>query len=509
MVQVGLVSLLIAAGTGAPSRLEAADGPTKRLVVCLDGTWNSPEQDKAKGERVRYKPTNVLKTYRAVLPEAADGTPQVAFYLEGVGSSIGEPVRLGGLQRVTDRLLGGAFGGGFEARIKAAYRFLVGNYDAGDQIYIFGFSRGAAQAQSLARFIEWTGGILHKDDEYYIPELFLHYRESGARPGAGAEAFAAIRKRRHDPNAIKDPQPAEVAFLGVYDTVLALGSRLAADRREGGDVPTASHRYAFHVGPKPPAIVKVARQAMAIDEKRWDFRPQVWRGAQPGQSLEQRWFPGVHSNIGGGYDPDGIANYAFQWMISEAKKAGLGVDTTYVRRYRPSPKGTLGNPYGAGIRIAELLRGKRGKGRRSLRAAGGDTITIDAAAFKVMIQNPSYRPANLIEDVRVHPEDLDVLGPTDRGRMQKILAAPGSGSAPPEEPSDEESSGSLDLLRLPASIAPFRSISMSPSRRHHRGHAPAVAGQILDHDGDPVRSSLSGGVDLQPVLPSLLQAHLG
>ncbi len=442
--QVRIFALLMIFGAGASLPLEAADGhSTKRIILCLDGTWNSPEQDKARGERIRYKPTNVLKTYRAILPKGEDGTPQLSFYLEGVGSAIGEPVRLGGLQKWTDRLLGGAFGGGFEARIKSAYRFLVGNYEPGDQIYLFGFSRGAAQAQSLARFIEWTGGILHKDDEYYIPELFRQYRETRARPGTGAEALRAIRARRNNENAIQQPQSAQITFLGVYDTVLAVGSRLGADHREG-EVATVKPKLAFHIGPTPPAIVRTARQALAIDEARWDYRPQVWRAAQPDGFLEQRWFPGVHTNIGGGYDPDGIANFAFQWMISEARKTGLEVDREYVRRYGPSANGKLGSGSGLGGRIVEFLRGKRGKGRRVLRAAGGDTLKIDASAFRVMIKNLAYRPANLIAELREHPEDLEVLGPTDRARMQAILADPDLGrnglpgqSPPAAEPAEE------------------------------------------------------------------------
>src|SRR5262245_10919225 len=136
----------------------------KRIVICLDGTWNNPERDKDEGERVLYKPTNVLKTYRAIPLSASDGTSQVAFYLEGVGAFTGERTRFGRLQSWADRLFGGAFGGGFEGRVKAAYRFLVANYEPGDEIYVFGFSRGAAQAQSLVRFSEWIGGILHKED---------------------------------------------------------------------------------------------------------------------------------------------------------------------------------------------------------------------------------------------------------------------------------------------------------------------------------------------------------
>lgn len=112
----------------------------KRIVICADGTWN--ERDRVDEKTGRRHPTNVTKVARGVLPQSANGTPQVVYYHEGVGTG-------GGL----DRLTGGAFGRGIEANIRALYRFIVYNYAEGDELYFFGFSRGAFTVRTLAGFM--------------------------------------------------------------------------------------------------------------------------------------------------------------------------------------------------------------------------------------------------------------------------------------------------------------------------------------------------------------------
>src|SRR5258708_28751070 len=171
----------------------------RRLVLCLDGTWNNAEQTKDKSKQVTgheiYLPTNVLKIYRAVCPVAADGVSQISYYSEGVGSLVGDRSRIGKMEVLMDRMLGGALGGGFENRIKSAYRFLVGNYRPGDCIYIFGFVRGAAEEQGLVRFIDWMGGILTKDDEYWLVEPLRGFRDSPGAPGRAHARRTGIWRR--------------------------------------------------------------------------------------------------------------------------------------------------------------------------------------------------------------------------------------------------------------------------------------------------------------------------
>lgn len=407
----------------------AAPSEQRWIVICLDGTWNHAERGtEQEGGRTLFKPTNVLKVYRALLPVAPDGATQIAYYNEGVGAFVGEKTRLFRLQILADRVFGGGFGGGFEGRVKEAYRFLVGNYRPGDRIAVFGFSRGAAQARSLVRFIDWIGGLLEKEDEYYIPELFGAFGTSSARPGAAAEKLAEIRARNSRGDAgVADPRPVGIDFLGVWDTVLSVGSRLGADRHEG-EVHSVGPRYAHHVGAAPPPIVRVARQALAIDEARWDFRPHVWkRPASPDQSLEQLWFPGVHTNVGGGRVRDGMANVALHWMAEEARQAGLRFDEEFLRIYKP----WFGHDRGTGsstfYRWLDRVRGKSGRGVRPLDRGPEARLGLHPSALSLLLHDERYRPANLLDYLAAHPQALDALDPDDRRRIDEMIASRAAG----------------------------------------------------------------------------------
>jgi uncharacterized protein (DUF2235 family) len=422
-----LLAAFAADGQPAPEP-EPGAASHRRLVLCLDGTWNNAERPvEVDGGRALFKPTNVLKLYRAVRPMAADGASQIAYYNEGVGAFVGERTRFFRLQVLADRVFGGAFGGGFEGRVKEAYRFLVGNHRAGDEVFVFGFSRGSAQARSLVRFIAWAGGLLEKDDEYYIPELFEAFKSSRAAPGAAAATLAEIRRRRGDPDAVTDPRPVAVRFLGVFDSVLSLGSRLGADRTEG-EVPTVGPRYAFHVGATPPPIVRTARQALAIDEARWDYRPHVWRApASAEQSLAQLWFPGVHTNVGGGQKRDGLANAALQWMAAEARAAGLEMDDGFLGEYGPSLAGDRPGGRAPFFRAVDALRGKRGRGVRRLDHGAAAALGVHRSALRLLIADPAYRPRNLLDHLAAHPELAEALGEADRAALAEILRAHAAG----------------------------------------------------------------------------------
>jgi len=274
---------------------------------------------------------------------------------------------------------------------------------------VFGFSRGAGQARSLCRFIDWMGGTLHKRGAYFIPDFFKHYIDSEGKHGAGQ---ALMEKLVGTGKKIAPPMAARIRFLGVYDTVLALGSRLRADfDSEKG---TAAPGLAFHVGDKPPASVSVARQALAIDERRTDFRPEIWQGAHAGQSVEQRWFPGVHTSIGGGYADDGLANGALRWMIDAAKAEGLVVDEGFLRFYRPWFGDTRDKSYKGFMKVRGWMRGLRGEtGDRDLRAyANVSGLDVHESAFKLLEFDASYRPENLLDFMRSR-EDLVAKIPPD------------------------------------------------------------------------------------------------
>ncbi|MBT3040437.1 MAG: DUF2235 domain-containing protein [Candidatus Thiodiazotropha sp. (ex Codakia orbicularis)] len=379
----------------------------RRIIICLDGTWASPGNQVERGDGTEvHKPSNVLKTYRAVLPLSEDGIDQISYYDEGVGAlSAQRGLRNKALAKL-DSVLGGAWGAGFEQNIEAAYTFIAGNKLADDEIFVFGFNRGAGQARSLCRFIDWMGGMLHKRDAYFIPDFFKHYIETEAADGAARELR---QKLIASGKKIEPPVATKIRFLGVYDTVLALGSRLRADfdREERTTAPGLS----FHVGDRPPGIVNVARQALAIDERRTDFRPEIWQDTHPDQSVEQRWFPGVHTSIGGGYANDGLANGALQWMINDAKQEGLAVDDRYLHFYRPWFGDTRNDSFTGFMKLRGWIKGLIGEsGDRDLVAMRDHAgIDVHDSAIKLLIHDNTYRPDNLLAFIHQRPDLLAKL----------------------------------------------------------------------------------------------------
>ena len=271
----------------------------KRIAVFADGTWNSPEKGRA---------TNVLRMARGVKPDAS-GSKQIVFYDWGVG---------------TDRkkLSGGITGAGIDKNIMDCYRFLVHNYDEDDQLFFFGFSRGAYTARSLAGFIR-NCGILKREHARKIPDAYRLYRKRtrASRP----DEPAPVRFRRD--YAVANITPIE--FVGAWDTVGALG------------IPVPfwgtlnEQEFLFH-DTEPSKIVQHARHAVSIDENREDFAPVLWSD-KPNVDVLQVWFAGVHTDIGGGYRERGLTDCATQWMMSQAKKFGLEFESHFVDGVKPDP----------------------------------------------------------------------------------------------------------------------------------------------------------------------------
>lgn len=293
--------------TGVDPPIGRQEELMKRIVVCADGTWNMRDQlDESTGKR---RPTNVTKLARAVLPRAGNGVDQIVFYDEGVGTS-------GGL----DKLTGGAFGRGIERNVRDIYRFLSYNYEAGDEIFLFGFSRGAFTVRTLAGFMNRVG-LLGKGDDYYVPDVYAAY-ESDEKPGSARweQIFHNVKQRRECPS---------IRMIGVWDTVGSLGAPGLLGRVVNRD------KYQYH----DIALnrhVENAIHALAIDEQRSPFAPDLWKRPAGWQGqLEQAWFAGVHSNIGGGYTPDGLANEALHWVIEKAEALGLRFDANYLEFFAP------------------------------------------------------------------------------------------------------------------------------------------------------------------------------
>lgn len=268
---------------------------TKALVVCCDGTWNTPDQQGG--------PTNVTKMARAILPRTATGDPQLVYYDEGVGTG-----------NALDRFLGGTLGIGLGENVKQAYRFLALNYEPGDRIVMFGFSRGAFTVRSLAGLVNLVG-LVHKGDLDRMADVWAYYR---TRPDErGAAPVDAGRMAGRDPG---------VDLLGVWDTVGSLGIPGNVFGRVG------RRRHEFHdvtLGRK----TRRAYQALAVDEHRRNFMPAVWdtSAVGPGQDVDQAWFVGAHSNVGGGYPDPLLSDQTFVWMVDKARPL-LEFDEDYMRR---------------------------------------------------------------------------------------------------------------------------------------------------------------------------------
>jgi uncharacterized protein (DUF2235 family) len=273
----------------------------KRIIICADGTWNVPDQR----DGGKPCPTNVLKIARAILPTTSDGTQQVVYYHPGVGTNWG-----------LDRWFGGAFGLGLSRNIKDCYRFLADNYAEGDEIYFFGFSRGAFTVRSTVGLIRKCGLMLKAHMDRF-PEAFeLYRRRIGGPDLPGAVSFRASFSRI-----------VKIKFIGVWDTVGALGipgnTRFFLSRK----------RFQFH-DVKLSSYVQNAYHALAIDEKRKPFKPTLWEQQthSTGQTMEQIWFAGVHSGVGGGYADSGLSDIAFIWMKEKAESKGIAFDEKYIQQ---------------------------------------------------------------------------------------------------------------------------------------------------------------------------------
>jgi uncharacterized protein (DUF2235 family) len=298
----------------------------KRIVIACDGTWRRLD--------ARH-PTNVAKLARAVLPVGPDGAAQVVCHVNGVGSGRGT----GALARGLDRALGGLFGMGLTAAIEEAYRFLAFAYAPGDEIFVFGFSRGAFTARSLVGLIR-NCGIPERAQAHAIPEALALYRARGPerRPDGPAALRFRARVAGHVMTSAAEAGwrrargagdaaavPLAIRYLGVWDTVGALGvpGHLALARR-------FNRGLEFH-DTRLSGMVLAARHAVAIDERRRTFPPTLWDNlgelnARRGGAYRQCWFPGDHGSVGGGGPVTALSDDALLWVAEGAAAAGLALD---------------------------------------------------------------------------------------------------------------------------------------------------------------------------------------
>lgn len=261
---------------------------SKNIVVFSDGTG----QDGGKGSD-----SNVYKLFKAV----ENRTPkQIAFYDRGLG---------------TDRrwLSGKISGAGISRNIIECYRFIFDNYETKDQIYLFGFSRGAATVRSLSGFINLFG-ILPKSR----PELIeIAYEIYKIRSAEKREKLAKEFCERHH------TMWAKVKFLGVWDTVPALGAPLKSLSNFLDVIPIFKHKFHDFSLSK---CVENAFHALAIDDERKSFHPKLWDvETEPSQSMKQVWFSGMHTDVGGGYENGTLSRISLKWMVDNATSCQLRI----------------------------------------------------------------------------------------------------------------------------------------------------------------------------------------
>jgi uncharacterized protein (DUF2235 family) len=320
---------------------------SKRIAFCADGTWDGTSNQ-----------TNVYKLYRA-LTTTSD---QVPYYDDGVGAD-GTPI---------EKLLGGAFGLGLFQKIKEGYTKIAHTYEKGDEIFIFGFSRGAHTARSLAGMIAICGLPTANFDDSMVDTAFEAYRHKDQR----AELLAEL-------NSKYDLFDAKLSMVGVWDTVGSLGIPAIF----GGVSPLL---YGFLDTGLHPDVLH-AYHAVAIDERRAEFPPTLWTNPAPGQTLEQVYFTGVHCDVGGSYagDPNGTAlsDITLGWMMSKAAALGLQFAAGTESKYRLplDPKLSLDTVHESWNLLWGFPR------RRTIAA---NASISDSVAVRIATES-SYRPENL------------------------------------------------------------------------------------------------------------------
>jgi uncharacterized protein (DUF2235 family) len=352
----------------------------KRIALYLDGTWNNVDDN-----------TNVwrLKSLCTQSPE------QLVYYSAGVGTQSGEHIS------------GGMFGIGINEEVTNAYEWLVEHYETDAQLFIFGFSRGAFTARSLAGFISKCG-LLKPGSPVAMKQLYGRYRQGTAQSVRALGRVVAGELSQEDQWIKEYSRPIPIWFQGVWDTVGALGVPLPC-------IPKVSRADFAFLETDLRINDTHAYHALAIDEHREAFAPTLWTKVTPKQgetypprsidNVEQRWFVGAHANVGGGYENDLLAQIPLCWIMNKAIGHGLQFKDSVV---------IDGNENTCPIRdsLAEMAHGIYEVltfGKHYYRPIGidpidgGDAITstinesIDATVFDRWRHDASYRPRNLCE----------------------------------------------------------------------------------------------------------------
>lgn len=375
--------------------------PGRRLCLFFDGTWNQPGAN-----------TNVWRLYLMLGKNGADGVPQEIFYEEGVGT------------HWYDRVRGGAFGVGLPQNIRTGYRWLMEHYNRGDEIFLFGFSRGAFTARSLAGLIAQCG-ILRPEASMSFTQLYQRYekgnqvrpiyqliREKSKLKNLDFEEKVLLDHSYYRRNLIK--------MIGVWDTVGSLG------------VPGNPRSAKYH-NTHLSMVVKNAYQALASDEYRQPYWAILWTTFLPDvkspderpdeRMIEQRWFSGAHANVGGGYAADLMPQRPLQWIQKKAEGCGLRFrsqidcdDDELLMKQRDSYEeflrgfwkfATLGRRYTRWIMSDPVPKKSFIDGETRTGRVKTVNERIDMSVFRACQKHPEYRPLGLLEWAKRRGKNLD------------------------------------------------------------------------------------------------------
>jgi uncharacterized protein (DUF2235 family) len=394
---------------------------TKRCIALfLDGTWNTVTSN-----------TNVWRL-RSL---CEDNYSQLVYYNAGVGTQYGEKLR------------GGMFGFGLDQEVIDAYEWLIQHYSTGDELFIFGFSRGAYTARSLSGLISKCG-LLQAGAPLGVGQLYDRYRR-----GIGIRTIRELVSAKNKANAsfsveeswmLEYSAPIAIKFIGVWDTVGALGVPF-------GNIPIISRSNYKFLETDLRINNDNAYHALAIDEHRKDFAPTLWTktvktnsGSYPPRSIEsveQRWFVGAHANVGGGYPSDFLAQIPLKWLMSKAIIHGLSFQRDVViggnensapiaDSYRDSFCGLyrfLRRPYYRPIGCGPLVDAHSGDVTTTINE------TIDVSVFDRWRKDSAYRPQNLMAWARGNEVNVESLQQSIRAD-QPATAVPDAATMPAAPP---------------------------------------------------------------------------
>jgi uncharacterized protein (DUF2235 family) len=367
----------------------------RRLALFFDGTWDSPGSN-----------SNVWRLYLMLAERDAEGVVQRSFYDEGVGT------------HWFDRMSGGAFGFGLSQNVRRGYRWLMQNYEPGDEIYVFGFSRGAFTARALVGLIAKCG-LLRPEAPMSFMEIFDRYRK-----GVAVDPIYSLIRKRDAGKPIDDFEERTlldhawyrsglVKMIGVWDTVGSLGIPL-------GRIPGVSRNTLSFYNTNLTTVAQHCFHALALDEERKDYWGMLWTMFYPSidaaraaihdpRTIEQRWFSGAHCNVGGGYAHDYMAQRPLAWMQGKATDLGLAFRSRVAADddLKSKPRDSYAEFLCGAYRFVRRPRYIRWVKSNPVQKSGSTQIEngwvetvnerLDFSIIERCRLDPKYRPSSLIE----------------------------------------------------------------------------------------------------------------